>query len=69
VLQEKDGSTREVDAPVEVKALTFKPSGEGLKTTLGALRSAVSLGKATGTFQARLREGSYTLRCVLSVDG
>jgi protocatechuate 3,4-dioxygenase beta subunit len=64
-LQGADGSILETKEPVEVRVLSFRPSGTPERKEPFAL-SGTLVGRAVGSYQVRLREGSYVLRSILA---
>jgi hypothetical protein len=53
--------------PVEVRVVSFHSTGVGVRDWFS--KNGTSLGRATGTFHMRLREGTYVFRCAWSVEG
>jgi hypothetical protein len=64
-LQGADGSVREARDPVEVRVLSFRPPEAPERKEPFAL-AGLLLARAAGSYQARLREGTYVLRCTLA---
>jgi 5-hydroxyisourate hydrolase-like protein (transthyretin family) len=70
---EKDGSKREVGESVDVRVTSFRASPRDGKRMGFSYRArdgaGTSLGTGAGTFETRLREGTYSIRCILSSAG
>ena len=57
----------ETKSPLEVRVISFHSTAVGVRDW--SSRNGAILGRATGTFHTRLREGTYVLRCAMLIDG